>query len=493
MPATCRRCCANQHTRIQRIKVMYKLRHISHRASLHLLWLVAALLGSCSEERHEDAPAAMSMVQLSIVAKEENDLNTRAETEEGQAGEYINRLCVLVVGADGVLVKKLLPDLSADELAQKGNLRQWQSKGFPLPEGNYTVYAFANVDTYYGGLWGSLTGLEEGTDVSEIINRLKSYQLDDPASKIDLSEYFIPMTAVSAVAVKGVLTTATIGMDRLVTKVRLKINGVPGIKINAVECKWADDKVMLLPSSSDTWYENTHSTYLVGPGSGVDSLKIGPKGSVAIPDFYINSSDADRHLDFVVTTGEKRGVIYRASTPVRNMQRNSIYPVVLRLMDHGLKVSATVRVFVNGAGWQESDINFGIDDTYDIAMPEGCSFTFNVDGIYMEGELCDVMDCTWSYESDKVSGLVWTDGDEAYYGTPCDGVISATPDMVIPIRLDVTWESQSVMYDRTYFINVYSTNLSDYEFDNSTRGVYAPSGPEAYWRDADVIDMLRMR
>ena len=126
-----------------------------------LPWMCAVPLASCSfdddiDTGDDNAPA---MLQLSITAREEGDLNTREGTEVGQNSEYMHNLLVLFIQDDKV-VKKFLPDLSNDEAAKVGNLKTWTSESFTLTPGTYTVYAFANIDSYFSTAWSSLTGLE---------------------------------------------------------------------------------------------------------------------------------------------------------------------------------------------------------------------------------------------------------------------------------------------------------------------------------------------
>ena len=148
---------------------MNKIKQHIYKAMFWLLpWLCAVPLASCSfdddiDQGDDNAPA---MLQLSITAREEGDLNTREGTEVGQNSEYMHNLLVLFI-QNGKVVKKFLPDLSNDEAAKVGNLKTWTSENFTLTLGTYTVYAFANIDTYYDGQWGSLTGLGDGESLTE--------------------------------------------------------------------------------------------------------------------------------------------------------------------------------------------------------------------------------------------------------------------------------------------------------------------------------------
>lgn len=168
--------------------------HIYKAMSWLLPWLFAVPLASCSFDddivESCEGPATM---QLSITAREEGDLNTRADDYEiGQDHEYMHNLLVLFI-QEGKVVKKFLPILDDNAAAREGNLRVWTSEKFTLDPGTYTVYAFANIDTYYDGELGSLTGLEEGESLTEKNIDIDNIVLEgNPASKLDFVTYFIP-------------------------------------------------------------------------------------------------------------------------------------------------------------------------------------------------------------------------------------------------------------------------------------------------------------
>ena len=128
---------------------MNKIKRYLYKAMFWLLpWLCAVPLASCSFDddivESREGPATM---QLSITAREEGNLNTRAGSVEiGQDHEYMHNLLVLFI-QDGKVVKKFLPDLRYNEAAQAGNLKEWVSGDFTLDPGTYAVYAFANIDS----------------------------------------------------------------------------------------------------------------------------------------------------------------------------------------------------------------------------------------------------------------------------------------------------------------------------------------------------------
>lgn len=166
---------------------MNKMKQHIYKAMLWLLpWLCAVPLASCSfDDDIDQGGDGTATLQLSITAREEGDLNTRAD-EVGTNGEYMHNLCVLIVDGTNVVTKKLLPntddEFAGNTAAQQGNLKSWVSDPFTLPEGTYTVYAFANIDTYYDNLWGSLTGLQSGASLTTLNVDIDNIVLEDPAA-----------------------------------------------------------------------------------------------------------------------------------------------------------------------------------------------------------------------------------------------------------------------------------------------------------------------
>lgn len=70
-----------------------------------LPWLCAVPLASCSfDDDIDQGGDGTATLQLSITAREEGDLNTRAD-EVGTNGEYMHNLCVLIVGGNNVVTK----------------------------------------------------------------------------------------------------------------------------------------------------------------------------------------------------------------------------------------------------------------------------------------------------------------------------------------------------------------------------------------------------
>lgn len=435
---------------------MNKMMQHIYRAMFWLLpWLCAVPLASCSFDDDIDTGGdGTATLQLSITAREEGDLNTRAESfETGQDHEYMHNLLVLFI-QDGKVVKKFLPDLRYNEAAQEGNLKEWVSGDFTLDPGTYTVYAFANIDSYFSTDWSSLTGLEEGASVASL--DIDNIVLEDnPASKLDFSNYFIPMSAKETVVVTAATKSISIGLDRLVSKIRMSISGKAGAKVTALSFGGYANKITLFSDKAleGETYTTTKTINIPEDGWSLDN-----DGKFTVPDFYVNSSPDGHPFKVSVTTDEMNGVTYEATTSRSKLPRNSIFPLTLQLNDYGLNLAAQCWVSPIGSFPVEVNVGFA-QDTYEITVPEGCQFEFTVNGI--NGATAGVTDlsCTWNMP-DGVSGIAF-DGETTGV-TTVKGHVTASAGKTVDLSLLVTWQYNGATYKRTYTVKLTTDDLTNY-------------------------------
>ncbi len=451
---------------------MNKMKQHIYKAMLWLLpWLCAVPLASCSfDDDIDQGGDGTATLQLSITAREEGDLNTRAD-EVGTNGEYMHNLCVLIVGGNNVVTKKLLPntddEFAGNTAAQQGNLKSWVSDPFTLPEGTYTVYAFANIDTYYDNLWGSLTGLQSGASLTTLNVDIDNIVLEDPAAKLNFAEgKFIPMSAKQRVVVTAATKSISIGLDRLVSKIRMSISGKANTKVTALSFGGYADKITLFSDKTLEGATYTTTKDITVPGDG--TLKAdgtGTTGTLVIPDFYVNSSPADHKFNVSVTTDEMNGITYEATTARGELPRNSIFPLTLQLNDYGLDLEAQCWVSPIGSLPVEVSVGF-TQDTYEITVPEGCQFEFTVNGI--NGATAGVTDlsCTWNMP-DGVSGIAF-DGETTGV-TTVKGHVTASAGKTFDLSLLVTWQDNGATYNRTYTVKVVTDDITNFPFKSKTR------------------------
>lgn len=444
--------------------------HIYKAMSWLLPWLCAVPLASCSFDddivESCEGPATM---QLSITAREEGDLNTRVDDYEiGQDHEYMHNLLVFFIQNNKV-VKKFLPILDDNTAARQGNLRVWTSEKFTLDPGTYTVYAFANIDTYYDGQWGSLTGLgtDEGKSLAELGVNIDNIVLDDPAAKLNFAEdKFIPMSAKEEVTVTSDTRNISIGLDRLVSKIRMSITGNPGTKITALSFGGYADKIGLF---SDTQVDgiNYDREYSVVGGEG-SQVQLTNDGTYQFADFYVNSSPANSGYKVTLNTDEKNGTTYTATTTRKVLPRNSIFPIVLNLT--GYEVSLDLHCWVSPIGNVPVEVELSPDpDYYTCTIPEGCQFEFTVGVTPVSSSGTPAvtdLKSAWTFDETKITGLVfdnYTEGD-----TTVKGHVTASAGETFNLTFDVTWTPEGGNpTTRRYNVEITTGNIADFPFKPS--------------------------
>ncbi len=442
---------------------MNKMKQHIYKAMLWLLpWLCAVPLASCSfDDDIDQGGDGTATLQLSITAREEGDLNTRAD-EVGTNGEYMHNLCVLIVGDNNVVTKKLLPntddEFAGNTAAQQGNLKSWVSDPFTLPEGTYTVYAFANIDTYYDNLWGSLTGLQSGTSLTTLNVDIDNIVLDDPAAKLNFAESkFIPMSAKQTVVVTAATKSISIGLDRLVSKIRMSISGKANTKVTALSFGGYADKITLFSDKTleGATYTTTKTITVPEGGWSLDN-----DGKLTIPDFYVNSSPDGHPFNVSVTTDEMNGITYEATTARGELPRNSIFPLTLQLNDYGLDLAAQCWVSPIGSLPVEVQIT-GFDNTYQIKVPEGCQFEFTVNGVKNSGGTTTVTnpECNWNIP-EGVDGIIFE--SQTTNVKTIKGHVTASAGKTFDLSLLVTWQYNDATYKRTYTVKLTTEDLTNY-------------------------------
>lgn len=444
---------------------MNKIKQHIYKAMFWLLpWLCAVPLASCSfdDDINTGGDNAPATLLLSITAREEGDLNTRVGTEVGQDNEYMHNLLVLFI-QNGKVVKKFLPDLRYDEAAKVGNLKTWESEKFTLAPGTYTVYAFANIDTYYDEHWGSLTGLEENAQIPDGVDIDNIVLEDNPASKLDLITYFIPMSAKEDVTVTSDTRKVSIGLDRLVSKIRMSITGKTDTKVTALSFGGYADKIGLF---SDTPVNNMQYTckHIVLNGEESQSIQLNDDGTYQFADFYVNSSPENSGYTVTLETDEKNGTTYTATTARKELPRNSIYPLSLNLT--GYDVTLDLHCWVSPIGNVPVEVELSPNpDYYTCTIPEGCQFEFTV-GVTPSGTTTiEYLKSAWTFDKESVTGLAfdnYTEGD-----TTVKGHVTASAGKTFNLTFDVTWTADGNNFERKYNVIITTDDIANFPFVQS--------------------------
>ena len=241
----------------------------------------------------------------------------------------------------------------------------------------------------------------------------------------------------------------------------MSISGKAGAKVTALSFGGYADKITLFSDKTLEGATYTTTKIITVPGDG--TLKAdgtGTRGTLTIPDFYVNSSPADHKFNVSVTTDEMNGITYEATTSRGELPRNSIFPLTLQLNDYGLDLAAQCWVSPIGSLPVEVSVGF-TQDTYEITVPEGCQFEFTVNGI--NGATAGVTDlsCTWNMP-DGVSGIAF-DGETTGV-TTVKGHVTASAGKTFDLSLLVKWQDGTASYARTYTVKLTTADLTNYPF-----------------------------
>ena len=439
---------------------MNPLKSIMKPALRLLPWLgLAALTGCSMDDDLGDCMSGTSALQVTVSARQEGDLNARA-TEGGQDGEFMHDLCVLFVQGNTVKLK-LQPDLSGDASAREGNLQAWTSgeqKG--LEAGTYTVYAFANISDHYGK-WNADATLSGNALPENIV-------IEDPAGNLDFENgKFIPMSAKEEISITAATRSVSIGLDRLVAKVRMTVSTTSQepVTVKNVTFSGYADKVSLIPNASvstllrDKKYEYT------------DQFQISASQDKDIPDFYVNETREGDPFSISVTTTENQGVTYLATTTRKDLPRNSIYPLTLNLNHSELDITAEVYLVAIGAAVEDCKVEpvEGQQDTYRLRIPAGGLFKMQLNKA--NGITYDANGCSWEndpankYIALTTSGNTEAGGVPSVTGTTVWGYSSASNIYdEYPIYLTAKWTDGTNNFTRKYTILIATEDMFNFDY-----------------------------
>lgn len=445
---------------------------------LPLLW--AAVLTGCMNDYADDVPdpSAPATLQLQLVAEQEGDLNeTRATNEAGTDGEYMSKeICVLIVDGNGTVVKKFLPtdELQANTDAQRGNLRDWTSERFELAPGTYQIYAFANWSTAGNTALNGFVGIEQGENLNSLAAEnptidINNIVLDDPASQLDFnnanvdSRRFIPMSAKQEVTVTSATRSIDIGLDRLVSKVRISINpaNLDGAALQSLTFSGVGDRVGLF--KDQTVEVDRDKTYTVD----LTDLQTGTDGSYHVPDFYVNATE-DKTQTFKVqlATSQYQGTVYEARTARTDLPRNAIYPINLSFNNY--VPALEMHAWLSPIGSFPAEVRVTWDNSYEVDLPEGCQFAFSATGLATGGNVTNVT-CAWTIPAAAQRYADFESGEDE---TTVKGHITAQAGLSFPLQLYIQWDEGGQHYARTYTITVSVGDMFDFEWLNAARVGY---------------------
>lgn len=437
--------------------------HLSRclRNAVRFLTLLCALaLAACTQD--DDAVGGAPVeVRLAVTADHEETLPVRQTTGEegGDEHEYMHELCVFIVDETGTIEHRLLPDLSGDADAQTGNLQQWTSYPILLTPGEKTLYAFANWSMAADDEWTQLLSQTEGAAFD--VGLLEQVVLDDPAAKLNFAAgHFIPMAARTTATVTASTRELRIGLDRLVSKVRLTARLAEGVGVKGCVFAGAADACRLL--GTEPAGSRTKSYTMPDPTLA--------NGVYVFPDFYINATYGTEPFTVTLVTDENAGTTYTAQTARTDVPRNSIYPLNLTL--GSLVPNVVVRSWVSPIGSYPVEVETHFDaDAFTVELAEGSQFEFSIDGINGATSASDVT-AAWRLPDTTPDGVVF---DGTADGTSSDALTVKGHLTTLPVGstftlgVDVGWTDGGKSYARHYTITVRIIDITTVTFKQKRR------------------------
>lgn len=432
--------------------------HLSRclRNAVRFLTLLCALaLAACTQD--DDAVGGAPVeVRLAVTADHEETLPVRQTTgeEAGDEHEYMHELCVFIVDADGKIEHRVRPDLSGD--AATGDLKEWTSYPILLTPGEKTLYAFANWSMADDDEWKQLLSQTEGATFN--VGLLKQVVLDDPAAKLDFDAgRFIPMAARTTATVTASTRELSIGLDRLVSKVRLTARlDEEGVGVKGCVFEGAADACRLLgmePAGS-----RTKSYTMPTPTPAANGVYV-------FPDFYINATYGTEPFTVTLVTDENAGTTYTAQTDRKEVPRNSIYPLNLTL--GSLVPRIVVRSWVSPIGHYPVEVETDFDaKAFTVSLAEGSQFEFSIDDIDDAADATNIA-AVWRLPATTPAGVVFdgTADDTVSDDLTVKGHLTTLPvGSTFTLGVDVSWTAGGKHYERHYTLTVCITDITDAVF-----------------------------
>lgn len=486
-----------------------RYRHLL-RATLAALPLAcAAVLSSCAFD--DDVaecpdPNAPATLRISVSAGEPGDLNgTRAGDDvNADEHEFMHTLYLCILDESGYVQEMFheddgaLQNLIAGEAAATGDVLNWTSENITLAPGTYTIYAFANVDGYdgYKGENDQAQNVDVMAYLQDQFKRgggvrtdLPSFRLNDPAGKINFNGgMFIPMSAKKTITVTTNTRDISIGLDRLVSKVRLTVPSNEYISDNSkVQFSDYSENVPLLGADNggygDVQLYGDRKAEVTEPFKQLDE----------VVSFYVNETPTGDPFTVTLSTGKSGNgdvFAYVAKTKRTDIPRNSIYPLSLTFPD-----------FTPQFEWQSWEAAIGEvpvevvakENNYIVKIASGNTFKFTVNGV--NGTNSQLQSATWAH-GDVTNQI--TDiqiGNNAISGAISAGVPVGT---LIPLTVTVNWtadytdatsSTEKRNFTRTYNVTIETIGIWGTEYKSSTRS----GSLRAYRLTPEVLNMFIKR
>lgn len=365
-----------------------------------VLWLGICLATACSEEELPESREGWCNVSLQVTT---GAVETKAYGGDtyANAHEFIHSLCLFVVNEQGKIEKKIYPqDLATTHPeAAKGNLLNWSSPNFEIPEGTKTIYAFANWETAESGNWNAIIAKTDQDQLTEDMLRIAV----DLNGKIDLTsetnKKFIPMSGKTTVTLAANADrNIPITLTRLVSRVEIRLTNKHTNDLTMSEESMGNfaDAVTLfedLGTVSERTTTVTRSSMPSPIATNQDDSWV----------FYVNETNGENteanrfHIKMKLNDNA-----YDTPTQRTDLPRNSVYHLVFTYSEYQLTLVAKAQIAPIGVLPIEVYNQPSLTNEYMLELPEGCTFSITP-SIKKNNENISDVSWTWTINTNSTS------------------------------------------------------------------------------------------
>ena len=376
--------------------------------------------------------------------------------------EATNGMKIITHDADLSSVRRtvldLSPDLTNNTLAQTGDLTNYETGELTLAPGTYTIYAFANVDGY-DGEFGTGSGQRAITQMTMTEFLDDCFAIDQQVRDGDLAEYriynpaenlyfangmYIPMSAKKTITITPNTRDISIGLDRLVSKVKITVPDNQYISTSStIQFSGYAKNVPLLGADNGGYGD----AQLYGGTATTDKMPFNQVGEDV--SFYVNETPGGNPFTVTLSTGKSgNGDVsaYVAKTQRTDIPRNSIYPLSLTFPEFGFNLTPTAWLYVTGVPYA---VYYSVEENaFKVEIATGSFFNLAPGNVTdSDGE----HQATWT----------WTVPEQQYEGLN----ISLNQDGVI--EGNVPAGNEYIGYKYTLHLNGKWTDNAGHSFDRS--------------------------
>ena len=452
------------------MKTMHKLYYLCS------TFLLSGFLLACSDSENEPPinPVEPEMCRVEIRIGAEGAEQTKVEDASlTRSGELINSLLVLLVNDEGSLEAKW--DLNTEGSSYtgdptKGEVTEWRSGDIPLPGGQKTIYAFANLE-----------GLTYGENETSLLETLNAFTVGNPVSldgivlnnpvqdiTYPIGTKFIPMSVKQDINISEATENIRVELIRLLGRVDVAVSSDRDRTISSFTMKNFATKVPLF--DGDASLEATEDVTI-----SFDNVAINASSTHEFS-FYVNETlnESANTGGFAVSLTTGDATLEGSTTINKTIPRNSVLPLKLSLSDYQLQIKVMAQVApIGGYPVNVYQTAYSLTNDYAIeSLPEGCTFTIDGSLIYMDGTEISG-DWSWAWNlTDEDDKYIQLDGS----GTekPVNGHIAALQDDTShALSFSVTYQGE-VIREGTLTINKIGALEDDYPLTKATDWSAAP-------------------